>query len=539
MCTSSAGTLGNGGNSSSTCYGGGGGGGYYGGGGGSTAGGGGGSSYTSPTLTTAVVHTAGYRTGANGLVVLTPVCAGFSGGVITGSLYGCIGESDTLTNPTGTTGGTWSSSNPGVATIGISTGVITSISAGVTVVTYTVSSGCGTAFAVASYTVSARPSVSATATYAACGSEYTLTATGASSFSWSPTTGLSCPTCSTTTVDPTATTTFTVIGSTGGCTGSATVTVNGNRILGHVGFSSTPPDTLDMKVWLIRFNPTDSSITALDSMLTCLDSGVAYYEFASRSAGNYMVKGKMMYGSYAGMSGYVPTYSAASPHWSTGASVTHAAATDVMDITMQYGTVPAGPGFISGYVVSGAGKGTAGDVPAPNMLIYLLDATTHRPITYTYTNISGGYSFSGIAYGTYIIHPEEYQYNTIESAVITLSTTSGSATAVDFRQYTTSRVIKPFVIVTTAIGAAATTGLNIYPNPTSGNLNINWTNQKAGEATLVITDMIGRAVYSTQLNLNSTTGQTSVSLNDLKTGLYMISVKSDNINYSGKLQIVK
>jgi hypothetical protein len=294
-----------------------------------------------------------------------------------------------------------------------------------------------------------------------------------------------------------------------------------------------------MKVWLIRFNPTDSSITALDSMLTCLDSGVAYYEFASRSAGNYMVKGKMMYGSYAGMSGYVPTYSAASPHWSTGASVTHAAATDVMDITMQYGTVPAGPGFISGYVVSGAGKGTAGDVPAPNMLIYLLDATTHRPITYTYTNISGGYSFSGIAYGNYIIHPEEYQYNTIESAVITLSTTSGSATAVDFRQYTTSRVIKPFVIVTTAIGAAATTGLNIYPNPTSGNLNINWTNQKAGEATLVITDMIGRAVYSTQLNLNSTTGQTSVSLNDLKTGLYMISVKSDNINYSGKLQIVK
>ncbi len=539
MCTSSSGASGVGGASSSTCYGGGGGGGYYGGGGGSNAGGGGGSSYTSPTLATAVVHTAGYRTGSNGVIVLTPVCPSFSGGAISGRLYGCVGESDSLTNPTGTSGGVWTSSAPAVATINMYTGVVTCVSPGLTSITYTVTSGCGTATAVASFTVFATPSVTASATYATCGDDYTLSATGASSYTWSPSTGLSCPTCSTTTVNPTATTTFTVLGVSGYCSSSATVTVNGNRILGHVSFSSTPPDTLDMKVWLIQFNPIDSSITALDSTLTCLDAGAPYFEFASRAAGNYMVKGKMLYGSYAGMSGYVPTYSLASPHWSTGATVSHAAATDSMHITMQYGTVPAGPGFISGYVVSGAGRGTTGDVPAPGMLIYLLDATTHRPVTYAYTNTAGAYTFTGIGYGTYIIHPEEYDYNTIESAVITLSSTTPSATAVDFRQFTTSRVIKPFVIVTTGVASAPFTGISLYPNPTTGVLNINWSNQTVGEATMVITDMIGRTVYTAPVSINATSGQATVSLSDLKAGLYMISIKSDNINYSGKLQIAK
>ena len=55
---------------------------------------------------------------------------------ITGTLTTCIGATTTLANST--TGGTWSSSTPAVATIGSASGVVTGISAGTSTITYTV-----------------------------------------------------------------------------------------------------------------------------------------------------------------------------------------------------------------------------------------------------------------------------------------------------------------------------------------------------------------------------------------------------------------
>ena len=53
--------------------GGGGGGGYYGGGGGNENGGGGGSSYSDPMRTSSIVHTQGYNTEGNGIIIITPI----------------------------------------------------------------------------------------------------------------------------------------------------------------------------------------------------------------------------------------------------------------------------------------------------------------------------------------------------------------------------------------------------------------------------------------------------------------------------------
>lgn len=57
------------------------------------------------------------------------------------------------------------------------------------------------------------------------GGSTTLTASGATSYTWSPTTGLSPTTGATVTASPTATTTYTVTGTTAGCTSTANVTV--------------------------------------------------------------------------------------------------------------------------------------------------------------------------------------------------------------------------------------------------------------------------------------------------------------------------
>jgi gliding motility-associated-like protein len=80
------------------------------------------------------------------------------------------------------------------------------------------------------------PSVS----YACPGQGTLLTASGGVNYHWSPGTGLSSQTGSTVTATPTATTTYTVIGSdAAGCSGSTTALININP-LAYIGFTATP-----------------------------------------------------------------------------------------------------------------------------------------------------------------------------------------------------------------------------------------------------------------------------------------------------------
>ncbi|MES2287062.1 MAG: Ig-like domain-containing protein [Bacteroidota bacterium] len=62
-------------------------------------------------------------------------------GIISGTTPLCIGASDPYTS-TGDIGGSWSSSDPLVATVIAGTGIVTAVSAGTTNITYTVSAGC-------------------------------------------------------------------------------------------------------------------------------------------------------------------------------------------------------------------------------------------------------------------------------------------------------------------------------------------------------------------------------------------------------------
>ncbi len=137
--------------------GGGGGGGYYGGGGASWAGGGGGSSWTDPVLATAVVHTQGCNHGPNGWVTISVACTPPIPGTILGPSVICQGDTGIYTDPTGTAGGVWSSSNPGVATIGSTTGHMTAVSGGVTTISYSIILSCGTALATTTLTVNPLP----------------------------------------------------------------------------------------------------------------------------------------------------------------------------------------------------------------------------------------------------------------------------------------------------------------------------------------------------------------------------------------------
>lgn len=451
---------------------------------------------------------------------------------ITGSTTTCVGTS---VNLSGTPGGVWTSSNPSianVAAIGSTIGVLTGMSVGVSNISYSLL-GCTSVIIV---TVNSAASVTAGSTAAACGGTYMLTASGAVSYSWLPLSGLACPSCSSTEARPLATTVYTVTGTAAnGCTAKAKVTLNGNRISGYISYTGTSSDVF--KVWLIRFNPADSTLTGVDSTLTCMNSGTPYYEFNGKPANNYCVKAKLL-GTVPGTSGYIPTYSLSTPYWYAAANAAHTNATDTLHINMIYGTVPTGPGFIGGTISSGAGKGTIGDIPAAGMIVYLKDAFSNNILTYTYTDAAGNYSFSNIAAGRYVICPEEFLYTTNASSLIALGDGSDSAKGVNFRQFTTSRQIKPVTPTGISPVAQISRNIDVYPNPTTGIVNIRWTEQGQPNTTLLVTDVVGHTVHTGALNMDKP-GETQLDLGNAKNGIYLISLRADGLNYTWRIVVEK
>ncbi len=314
-------------------------------------------------------------------------------------------------------------------------------------------------------------------------------------------------------------------------TGAPSAAISTNAIFGHITYSGGSPTDV-FNVWLIQYNPSDSSITAEDSTTTCMMTGTPYYEFDGYAPGSYLVKAALV-GSVAGTSGYIPTYGLSSAHWDSASTVTHTGGLDTMHINMIYGTIPSGPGFISGYVYSGAGRGTS--TGAPGMLIYLKNTAGHI-ITYTYTDASGAYSFGSLANGSYVIYPEAYKYYTT-SETITLSASAETAAGINFKQHTSYGTITP---ITTPSGnpvLTANEAITVFPNPAVGSLNIQWTNQPTGSANITITDITGRVVYNANMDLNTASGSTKIDVSGLQNGMYLIAIKSGDISYNNKIVV--
>jgi uncharacterized protein YjdB len=121
------------------------------------------------TITYTVVTPCGTVFATKDITITTSAVAG----TISGSLAVCVGSNTTLSSSV--TGGTWISSNTVVATIGLSSGVVTGAGAGTTTITYAISSACGSATITATVTVNALPSASGGTPAVCVGQTTTLT----------------------------------------------------------------------------------------------------------------------------------------------------------------------------------------------------------------------------------------------------------------------------------------------------------------------------------------------------------------------------
>lgn len=461
---------------------------------------------------------------------------------VMGAYTVCAGASTTYTCIT--PGGVWSSSNPSVATVS-SSGVVTGVAVGTARISYGVTGGCGTGYnwrMISVTTGTSTGTISGTTTVGV-GLTTTLSST-VSGGTWSSATPSVATISSTGVVTGVAIGTTVITYSVTGCSGAAftttTVTVTAaNCISGDVLFTGASY-TGNVKVWLIKYNPTTHMLTAADSLIVTSLGTSVHYVFCGMSTDSFRVKAAPIDTLTSGPStGYLPTYHTSSPFWSTATVINHTSGTHDMgkNITMGFGTVTAGPGFIAGDVTMGANKGTADAVPAVNMLMYCINNATGAIIQKTYTNASGHYSFSNLPVGqSYKIYPELINYATTPYPPIALTSSASSMTAAHFEQHTLSYTITP--IVSAVINNTLTAEyVSVYPNPASGILNVQWSINKAVTGNISITDMAGRSLIAVDVDMNAGTGTKALSLAGIAPGIYAVRIAADGFTKNIMIQV--
>ena len=463
---------------------------------------------------------------------------------MTGPSTVCSGS--TITIYTTATGGTWSSSDVAVATVSTS-GVVTGVSTGTAIISYAVTGACGPA--VETMTVTVNPPVSAgtisgpsTVTVGSAISLYDYSYAGTTEMWESSNPGVATVSTSgmvTGVAAGTVNIEYLVYGCAAADTAFYTVTVTAlDGIAGHIIFDTTYIG--NVQVWLITFNPGTLDLEAADSAIVyCSGTSVAY-TFTGAVTDSYRVKAAL-YDSLGTVpvTGFVPTYHDSSYHWNTASVFTHTSGTaDInKNVYMRVGTPTSGPGFISGNVMAGADKGTSGDVPAVNLLVYVYDATTGRQIATAVTDASGNYSFSNLPVSaTYYVYPEAINFATTTYTGIALTSGTPSMTAANFKKHNLSKTIVP---VPTGINdiQVSNSKVSLYPNPTTGMVQISWVETAREKGQISVTDVTGREVYHTSVDLNIGAGQHNLDLSGLKNGNYVIAIRSGLISYTTTLTI--
>ena len=77
--------------------------------------------------------------------------------------------------------------------------------------------------------------------------------------------------------------------------------------------------------------------------------------------------------------------------------------------------------------------------------------------------------------------------------------------------------------------------VKVYPNPTKGIVNINYTLEDSTDIMLSLTNIQGQVISKTKISKTSGLQTDSIDLSSLSNGMYFISIKSSNGNYSAKV----
>lgn len=271
-------------------------------------------------------------------------------------------------------------------------------------------------------------------------------------------------------------------------------------------------------VYLIQADSTANGVvlSLVDSQYT---SPQGYYSFNNIPSGLYYLKAALTPND-VDYAGYMPTYFDVSLFWAYASPVYANANQNNLNIALVAGNNFGGPGFVSGHISQGAGKTAGGDAVA-NAVILLLDMNDNA-IQYTYSDANGDFELDNIAYGTYQLYAEVLNKET-EAAIITISAENEKAENIELLVGT-----EKVIVSSTNEIAQELKGWNLYPNPSSKTIVLEFMLNSNSEIEIVLNDLLGKElIRQHQGMLSSGSQRFQIDISNLESGVYFINVFSN------------
>ncbi len=255
---------------------------------------------------------------------------------------------------------------------------------------------------------------------------------------------------------------------------------------------------------------------AVDSTTT--DTG-GFYQFLNVNlpAGDLLVKAALTPANPDYLH-YLPTYKEDSLTWHGAHPASFTA--NANNIHLLHGNNPGGPAFIGGSVLQGANKPTGVGDPLSNKIIFLTTAAGDA-VAYTYSDASGQFSFSNLAYGSYKLFGDVWGKDNTE-LLVTVNAAGATINNVTFEENSTSFSghIGATGIGTTLINST----VQLYPNPATNAVTISGLGSDLKTISLI-------SVNGSVLSVQTTTAtQATIPVSQLATGMYLLQVSGSQGN---------
>lgn len=241
---------------------------------------------------------------------------------------------------------------------------------------------------------------------------------------------------------------------------------------------------------------------------------LGYYAFLRLLEGQYLVKLGLKQGS-AHYHEYIPAYTGSKLNWQDATTVTLSGGNSFSNDVHLVGTdLLTGEGRIAGYITQRE------DGPLIKKAEVILFNTNMEPVFFTYSDEYGKFEFPELEFGKYFLNPEiTGMYSRMTEVSINEETPVMEGVVLEVSSLDFTGI---------PINSGNDFSLQVYPNPCSEELNLNFSSHVRKDLFVEITSLTGNRIYFSDYSFSGGNASLSVSLQGLEPGLYFLTVRSED-----------
>lgn len=243
-----------------------------------------------------------------------------------------------------------------------------------------------------------------------------------------------------------------------------------------------------------------------------------YYWFANKPEGEYLVRADLLEGSLD-YDDFAPSYYKESINWQY-ANTFYLSNDEEFAINIdlrKLATNQSGMGSLSGYLQPGIGCSYS--IQMQNQLVQLFN-NENQQTAFSYTDETGYFSFSGLAFGNYRVKAE-FTGNSSTSFDADLNAANPNVSDIELTIDCNS-----FVGVDEYVTENNFDVVSIYPLPANNFVNLSINSKENIDVNIYIYNLNGQIVMERSANFNSGNQQFIIPVNTLTSGLYLLKLVS-------------